>query len=370
LLFGSLISATDPVAVLSIFSSRPIDSNLYAVIFGESLLNDSASIVMYETILRFMSREIDAQNVVVAIGDFFVIFVGSILVGVGSALLATLFFKHVRVKEYPMLEVSLFVVFSLTPYFLAQGLGLSGIVAILFVGIIMAHYTYFNISKANRLLTKQIYHLFAHVSETFLFLYLGVELFIYDRDFSLSLVLASIFIVLVSRAVNVFPLMRIANCSLPENQQFNGKKQFIVWLSGLRGAVAFALAVLADKKGDPDVGESNPRIENAGKIVTTTLIVCVVTMFGGGFSVYYMLDKLGLVIRDQQAAAEEAQDRIEQRTQEVGRFLYLDRRYFKPFLTNRHVTSVQGVSMDFVDSPSLRGSGRARASSNTNVDNA
>ena len=39
---------------------------------------------MYETILRFMSREIDAQNVVVAIGDFFVIFVGSILVGTKS----------------------------------------------------------------------------------------------------------------------------------------------------------------------------------------------------------------------------------------------------------------------------------------------
>jgi len=48
--FGSLISATDPVAVLSIFKEMDADENLYAVVFGESIFNDAIGIVMYETV--------------------------------------------------------------------------------------------------------------------------------------------------------------------------------------------------------------------------------------------------------------------------------------------------------------------------------
>ena len=48
--FGSLISATDPVAVLSIFKEMDADENLYAIVFGESIFNDAIGIVMYETV--------------------------------------------------------------------------------------------------------------------------------------------------------------------------------------------------------------------------------------------------------------------------------------------------------------------------------
>ena len=48
--FGSLISATDPVAVLAIFKEMDADENLYAIVFGESIFNDAIGIVMYETV--------------------------------------------------------------------------------------------------------------------------------------------------------------------------------------------------------------------------------------------------------------------------------------------------------------------------------
>lgn len=48
--FGSLISATDPVAVLAIFKEMDADENLYSIVFGESIFNDAISIVMYETV--------------------------------------------------------------------------------------------------------------------------------------------------------------------------------------------------------------------------------------------------------------------------------------------------------------------------------
>ena len=51
--FGSLISATDPVSVLAIFKELDADSNLYAIVFGESIFNDAIGIVMYETVKNF-----------------------------------------------------------------------------------------------------------------------------------------------------------------------------------------------------------------------------------------------------------------------------------------------------------------------------
>lgn len=51
-LFGSLISATDPVAVLAIFKQMDADENLYSIVFGESIFNDAISIVMYNTVLK------------------------------------------------------------------------------------------------------------------------------------------------------------------------------------------------------------------------------------------------------------------------------------------------------------------------------
>jgi sodium/hydrogen exchanger-like protein 6/7 len=51
LIFGSTLSATDPVTILSIFNTYKVDPKLYSIIFGESLLNDAVSIVLYESVL-------------------------------------------------------------------------------------------------------------------------------------------------------------------------------------------------------------------------------------------------------------------------------------------------------------------------------
>lgn len=56
LIFGSTLSATDPVTILSIFNQYKVDPKLYTIIFGESLLNDAVSIVMYEYVRPFFSQ--------------------------------------------------------------------------------------------------------------------------------------------------------------------------------------------------------------------------------------------------------------------------------------------------------------------------
>ena len=86
--FGSLISATDPVSVLSIFKELDADPNLYAIVFGESIFNDAIGIVMYETVLSLGQDEKASlgSQLGEAVGNFCLIFFGSLLIGIASAL--------------------------------------------------------------------------------------------------------------------------------------------------------------------------------------------------------------------------------------------------------------------------------------------
>lgn len=93
--FGSLISATDPVSVLAIFKEMDANVNLYAIVFGESIFNDAISIVMYETVIETgQGDKTVSQEIFFSIGQFMLIFVGSLLIGAVSALLIAFILKR------------------------------------------------------------------------------------------------------------------------------------------------------------------------------------------------------------------------------------------------------------------------------------
>ncbi|CDP04565.1 unnamed protein product [Coffea canephora] len=96
LMFGALISATDPVTVLSIFQELGTDTNLYALVFGESVLNDAMAISLYRTMSLVRSHSSSEQNFFMIIVRFLETFVGSMSSGVGvgftSALISYLTF--------------------------------------------------------------------------------------------------------------------------------------------------------------------------------------------------------------------------------------------------------------------------------------
>ncbi|KAG6507904.1 hypothetical protein ZIOFF_033257 [Zingiber officinale] len=86
LMFGALISATDPVTVLSIFQELGTDVNLYALVFGESVLNDAMAISLYRT----MSSKSSGQNLILVILKFLETFFGSMSSGVGVGFISAL----------------------------------------------------------------------------------------------------------------------------------------------------------------------------------------------------------------------------------------------------------------------------------------
>jgi hypothetical protein len=91
--------------------------------------------------------------------------------------------------------------------------------------------------------------------------------------------------VLLSRCFNVFPIMTAANCCRTPDRKFRWGMQIVMWLSGLRGAIAFILALLVE-----DV------TPNGSVIVSTTLIVCLVTTIAGGGAVLGSLKPLKLIL--------------------------------------------------------------------------
>ena len=87
--FGSLISATDPVAVLAIFKEMDADENLYSIVFGESIFNDAIGIVLFETV-KVMGNDptkSSKDEVLEAIGRFSLVFAGSVVIGAMTALI-------------------------------------------------------------------------------------------------------------------------------------------------------------------------------------------------------------------------------------------------------------------------------------------
>jgi NhaP-type Na+/H+ or K+/H+ antiporter len=94
--FGSLISTTDTVAVLSILKEMGADENLYALCFGESIFNDAIGIVAYQTVKGIGVGEEQTlfKVIMIGIGKFILIFFGSVVVGAMTALIVAFILKR------------------------------------------------------------------------------------------------------------------------------------------------------------------------------------------------------------------------------------------------------------------------------------
>ena len=266
MLFGSIMGATDPVTVLAIFTDLRVDPDLFAVVFGESVLNDAVAVVLYRAI-QVLEDAFTLTNVLRAVWAFAVVFLGSTAVGVAVALASALLFKRVKLSgegahvAHPeadvrqandiqplteslrpgapasatetganrdgaraadrarsfdarikgaTLEASVVVLFPWIAYMLAEALELVGIVSVLFCGIVMGHYTKRNLSDGGRALSSGAFALSAQLSETFVFIYCGASVFLAQPRFFVTagwtVALAG-----ASRALVVFPGAALIN---------------------------------------------------------------------------------------------------------------------------------------------------------------
>eukprot|EP00163_Fabomonas_tropica_P002390 TRINITY_DN11813_c0_g1_i1.p1 TRINITY_DN11813_c0_g1~~TRINITY_DN11813_c0_g1_i1.p1 ORF type:complete len:525 (+),score=120.68 TRINITY_DN11813_c0_g1_i1:55-1629(+) len=323
-IFGSLISATDPVSVISVFQRLKVDRNLNAIVYGESVLNDAVAIVLVRTLEPYLGSEtFGVGQFFAAVGMFFLIFGGSFVVGTFFAIACALVLKHTQLRDHPVLESAIFVLFAYLPYMLAEAIGTSGIVSMLFAGIVMAHYAANNLSPQAALLCKEFFAILATILEVFIFLYLGLSLTSVSHHFGVYLAIATIALMLLARAMHVVPLTALVNCfRSPNNKKLPPipkSHTFVLWFAGLRGAIAFALAFSLKGSLSPSDYEA---------ILSATLIIVMFTVIVFGNFVAPLLIHLGVKMNDTEVIRSPPAKKDQK-----FHFGSIDSTYLKPILT-------------------------------------
>lgn len=276
LLFGSLISATDPVTVLAIFHDLHVDHDLYSLVFGESVMNDAVAIVLFRSIDEYSpaegSGDFEVAAVFRSIGIFVGIFIGSFVLGTAMGLMTALLMKFSNLRDYPLLETSMFFIMSYSTFLFAEFAGLTGIVAVLFCGIMQSYYTFINLSEESRRRTKDLFELINFLAENFVFSYMGLSLFTYkNHQWVPGFITFSFVAIFAGRVVNIYILSFILNLGRAKRIKF--RFQHMLVFAGLRGAIAFALAI------------RNTQSEARQLIFTTTLMIVMGTVLVcGGFT--------------------------------------------------------------------------------------
>jgi len=284
LMFGSLISAVDTVATLSILGNPELhcDPLLYSLVFGESVLNDAVAIVLFKTFQGFFDsgQEFSSTTIPIILINFSAISLGSVFVGVTIGLICSYLCKHTEMYKYPEYEISMLFLFAYGSYSFSEALKLSGIMSLFFCGLVMSHYNSYNLSATSQVTAHYIFKSLAVLSEFFVFLFIGMGIFTGKfKHWNLFFFVLCIVFCLIGRFFNTFPLSFVAN--LGRHKSISHQMQCVIWFAGLRGAISFALSL-------------NMPGEHKDMYVSTTLSIVIFTTVVCGGLTAPMMNKMGM----------------------------------------------------------------------------
>ncbi|XP_063733385.1 sodium/hydrogen exchanger 2-like isoform X2 [Eleginops maclovinus] len=277
LLFGSLIAAVDPVAVLSVFQEMHVNEQLHILVFGESLLNDAVTVVLYKLFESFL-RLPSVSGVDVFLGGCRVLVVGlgGLFVGLFFGLLAAL---TSRFTSRAQVIAPLFVfLYSYLSYLTSEMLHLSGIMAIVTCAVTMKQYVEANVSERSNTSIQYFLKMWSSVSETLIFIFLGVSTIQDVHMWSWPFVCSTLLLCLVWRASGVLLLTAVVNKLRRNTVTF--RDQFIIAYGGMRGAICFSLVFLIDD------------FPKKRLFITTTIVVILFTVFVQGMTIKPLVELL------------------------------------------------------------------------------
>eukprot|EP01088_Endostelium_zonatum_P018625 TRINITY_DN6037_c0_g1_i1.p1 TRINITY_DN6037_c0_g1~~TRINITY_DN6037_c0_g1_i1.p1 ORF type:complete len:623 (+),score=108.02 TRINITY_DN6037_c0_g1_i1:54-1922(+) len=288
--WAGLISATDPVACLAVFGAVGVGDRLFALVVGESLLNDAAAILIFDTAIEFIEDpEFTKRTVFLAIMEFLLASVVSILFGMILGVIVSLILKYLYFARYNHILLSLFFwVFGYMSFVFGQGIHISGIVVQVFCGLLMRHYTYYNLHEHAQKMAFELAEHLGLMAETLVYLQMGVELIADNKGWSWFIVVG-ILATYVGRAFSIGMVVPSMNLFLrlsgknPEtDERFVTPKEMLAsWHVGLRGAVAIALA--AKFPG-----------HHRDLILTSTIMIVAWTVYVHGGTTSFVLEQLDL----------------------------------------------------------------------------
>jgi len=235
LVFGSLVAATDPVAVVSLFRLLGVPKRLSVLVEGESLLNDGTALVLFNLMLAIAITS--EFNLLSGVLEFIKVAVGGVMLGL---LLGWVISRLIsRIDDY-LIEITLTTVLAYGSYLLAEQLHFSGVLAVVAAGLITGSLGPQGMSPTTRIVLYNFWEYITFLVNSLVFLLIGLDVDIWALFQSWQPIAWSIGAVLVARMIVVYGLGWITNrISEPISLRW---RHVIAW-GGLRGALSLALAL-------------------------------------------------------------------------------------------------------------------------------
>jgi CPA1 family monovalent cation:H+ antiporter len=247
LLFGALISPTDPIAVLSILKSAKISKSLETKIAGESLFNDGVAVVVFMTLLQISKSDVqvEAFGVMKIFGQEAI---GGILLGIAIGWIG---FKLIASIDNYQVEVLLTLSIVMGGYTLAHFIHVSGPLAMVAAGLITGnHGKNFGMSDITTEYVDKFWELIDEILNALLFVLIGLELLVIRTDKSIVLISVLLIIVgLLTRYISVW----IPSLLIRLKEKITQKTLYILTWGGLRGGISIALALSIPEQFNKDI---------------------------------------------------------------------------------------------------------------------
>ena len=323
----------DPVAVLAIFAEVGVNSELYYIVFGESLLNDGVAVVFYSMMNSF--AELDAAGLPITLeqcllgcASFITIAFGGLAIGILVGLLTGLVTR--TTSEVSVIEPLIVIGMAFTAYYLAEMFHWSGIISLIGCGIVQAHYSFKNIQRNSHITIEYFSKMLSSTMDSVIFLYLGKALWGREESWSWNIhtgfLCWTLVFCLVVRFIGVYFFTFFLNRF--RIKPINLQEQFIMAYGGLRGAVGFSLVISIQR----DI------VPSADMLVSTTLIVVMFTIWLQGGTIKPLVNILNIdkEAEEHKSLMEELNDSMMEQmitgiNQITGRygFIYFQTKFFK-----------------------------------------
>ena len=292
LLFGALIAATDPVAVVALFKELGAPARLTTLVEGESLFNDATAIVIFHILLGIaLAGSFTSGDIGHAVIEFFRVFFGGILVGSVIGFGIAELMRRIHGSELAIVVMSL--VMAYTSFVIAEHvLHVSGVMATVAAAMAMGVYAITRIPQGALRSIHESWEVIALVCNSLLFLMIGLSVDLGVLMGSLDGILVAAFLVLIARAASVYTLVP-ATIRLFALPHVNMGERHIMWWGGLKGGLAIAIVL--------SIPES---LDGRQTLVELTLGVVLFTLLINAPSIRPLITRLGLDRMSEEELAE------------------------------------------------------------------
>jgi len=278
--FGALIAATDPIAVVAMFKSIGAPHRLSILIEGESLLNDGTAIVLYALVLDFVSG--DRMSTVGLAVEFVRIVGGGLAVGV---LIGLGISQVIRQIDDPMIEITLTTIAAYGSFLAGERFGFSGVIATVSAGMLCGNYgARTGMSPSTRIAAESFWEYVSFALNSIVFLLVGLRVHVVELASSWQLILVAYAAVTLARAGVVFGVSVLERAH--RSDAWPSSWRAVLTWGGMRGSLSMVLALALP-----------PALAQRDLLTTVTFGVVLLSILVQGLTMKPLLERLGLVRR-------------------------------------------------------------------------